>query len=241
MVRWSQAGGGILTKHYTSRSLRHIVKRRNSDRDIFCKIPDIPWKDNDPDDGLDLDADNDPDEFDVAPDPFDPDPNEENTLLPPTWRNERSLIDQRSCRIPISRYPVWERRVRLVGEARLHLGDCDIHGVARLIPHDVRFTSPPTLSREIVICGSVLARFETGRQGRRQVALPFQRHFTAWPVQDGDAVCAELLSFVGSRICPILVSAPSGRIQRACELKTFFDALVRVFPRPHHNNRCHLR
>jgi hypothetical protein len=237
MVRLLQAGGGTLNKRYESRSLRHIVQHGDPDRDRFWEIPDIPWKEDLPDDELDLPLDHDTDDLSAASELSDLDMDETNTALTPVWQDEQPLLHSEHCRFPPTRYPVWERRVRLLGETRLYLADCNLRGRSRLIPHDVRFTSPPTLPREIIICGSVLARFEAGRQMRRQVALPFQRHFTAWPVQDGDTVCAELLHFIGSRICPILVSGSNGRIRRACELKIFFDALVQVFPRMRHGGR----
>ncbi len=160
MVRLLQAGGGTLNKRYESRSLRHIVQHGDPDRDRFWEIPDIPWKEDLPDDELDLPLDHDTDDLSAASELSDLDMDETNTALTPVWQDEQPLLHSEHCRFPPTRYPVWERRVRLLGETRLYLADCNLRGRSRLIPHDVRFTSPPTLPREIIICGSVLARFE---------------------------------------------------------------------------------
>lgn len=134
---------------------------------------------------------------------------------------------------PGYRWPVWERRVRLMGEARIDVGaftrDCSF----RLDPQEVRFTSPPALDRQIIVCGFVIARLAHTRRSTRQVALPFQTVFTAWPVRDNDRVTGELLSFAGSRVCPLVITHPDGQNRRTCDLKVAFDAIIRV-QRPVH-------
>jgi hypothetical protein len=148
-------------------------------------------------------------------------------ILPCIPHKKRRLSKRR--RLPLEcRYPVWERKVRLTGEARIECNDPSFYR-RRLIPQEVCFTSPPTLTREIIICGFVVARLIHRGHTPRRVALPFQATFTAWPVQALDLVVEDFICFAGARVCPILATSPNGRVYKACELKVAFDALVRVF------------
>jgi hypothetical protein len=140
---------------------------------------------------------------------------------------------------PGFRYPVWEKRVRLIGEARLDIGENEVEHPVRIVPIDVYFSSPPTLDRLVIVCGFVWARIHLGRQPARPIALPFQATYPAWPVRDHDRVVEDLLNFAGNRVCPILVTAPNGRIHRALELKVAFDANIKVFRQPRRRGpRC---
>lgn len=133
------------------------------------------------------------------------------------------------CRSLGSRYPVWERRLRLTAETRLDMAASGCPPSIRIVPVRVVFTSPPTLEREIIVCGSVLARVSLRGVAVRRIALPFQSVITAWPVRNKDRVDAEFICFAGTRVCPVLVTAPNGRTRRACDIKVAFDARVRVF------------
>jgi hypothetical protein len=130
---------------------------------------------------------------------------------------------------PHCRYPLWEKRVRLVGDTRLAADLVDFRPPARLEPVEVIFTSPPTVVREVIVCGFVSARLLLRSRADRRIALPFQALFPAWPVRDGDHTREDFVRFDGTRICPTLVTTPGGRTQRAVDLKVFFTAVIRVF------------
>lgn len=134
---------------------------------------------------------------------------------------------------PLCRWPVWERKVRLIAEARVR-SDARLRQHLRLLPIDVHFTSPPALDREVIACGYVSAQFATGSLRHRRLALPFQGVFSAWPVRNGDSVHGDLITFVGGRVCPILVTDASGHTHRMHDLKVVFEALIRVCPQGHH-------
>ena len=140
MVRLLQAGGGTLNKRYESRSLRHIVQHGDPDRDRFWEIPDIPWKEDLPDDELDLPLDHDTDDLSAAPELSDLDMDETNTALTPVWQDEQPLLHSEHCRF-LDSLSVWERRVRPLGDAKL--ADCNLRGRSRLIPHDVALPLRP--------------------------------------------------------------------------------------------------
>lgn len=125
------------------------------------------------------------------------------------------------------RWPVWERQVSVVGEARIFCSTPPGPTV-HLVPLRARFSSPPALDRQVLVCGYVDARLIRRRRQSRRVALPFQAVFPAWPARSGDYVHSELVRFSGVRVCPIRVTTMDGYVRRACDLKVFLTVLVRV-------------
>jgi hypothetical protein len=200
----------LLAKRFDTRSLKHLIDTC----ELESEEPELEWKqvqvDEDFDDGSEEIV-----ETEVV------------ATLPP---KRRRPIPHR-VPPPGFRYPVWEKRVRLIGETRLDAGENDIHRSSRIVPLDVFFSSPPTLDRQVIVCGFVLAKI-IWRRLTKQVALPFQATFPAWPVRDQDRVVEDLLNFAGNRVCPTLITTPNGRIRKAIELKVAFDANIKVFHQP---------